>query len=355
MCDATDPLTPEVPYFTPGVGGFRLKAISTTGNVVFVETNTTSISARGDCAGELDPGDGDGDGDGDGSEPTTTTTSPTTTTTTVAPTPVAAPSGVAHITSSGGIETDRGESIAAGPDGSWYVTGRFAGTTTVADSNLVSAGDADAFVAAYNSDGTLRWVRRAGGPGSDGGNGIAVTSSGVFVTGSYQSSPGSGTNSFLAGLPASAGNSDVFVAALDPTTGTATWARRAGSTLADIGQGISATAGGVYATSQYRARPWDGTNSFLADLPASTISDGRFSGQDVFVAALDPTTGAPARTRRAGGASDDIAYGIAATTSGVYATGGYTSADPGLGTASFLAGLPASSGGEDVFVAALGP
>lgn len=64
------------------------------------------------------------------------------------------------------------ESIASRRDHGVLVSGSFTGTTTFGPggagaSSLSSAGAEDAFLAAFDSKGTLVWAKRAGGPGTD--------------------------------------------------------------------------------------------------------------------------------------------------------------------------------------------
>jgi hypothetical protein len=53
--------------------------------------------------------------------------------------------------------------VAIDSDGSIGVTGSFSGTATFGDTELTANGDADAFLARYQSDGSLDWVVQAGG------------------------------------------------------------------------------------------------------------------------------------------------------------------------------------------------
>ena len=71
--------------------------------------------------------------------------------------------------------------------GNVYVTGHFQSTDArVNGSPLPNQGDYDIFVAKYDSDGNLLWIRTAGGKGYDYGHGIAVDSKGdVVVTGAF--------------------------------------------------------------------------------------------------------------------------------------------------------------------------
>ena len=112
-----------------------------------------------------------------------------------------------------------GKRIAALSGGGALVTGRFGSQTATfgrGDPNetvLTSAGSDDIFVAKYNYDGTLGWVKRAGGPGSDCGLGVAAFSNGGAVATGYI------TDS------ASLGSLDVFVARYSPEGGLV-WSKR---------------------------------------------------------------------------------------------------------------------------------
>ncbi|MCP4673944.1 MAG: hypothetical protein GY854_00170, partial [Deltaproteobacteria bacterium] len=77
-------------------------------------------------------------------------------------------------------------------DGSVFVTGYF-GETAVFDpgeaseETLTSVGSYDFYLAKYDADGTLVWVKRAGGPGWDAGTGVVTLADGtVVVTGWYE-------------------------------------------------------------------------------------------------------------------------------------------------------------------------
>ncbi|MGH7967019.1 MAG: SBBP repeat-containing protein, partial [Candidatus Binatia bacterium] len=139
----------------------------------------------------------------------------------------------------GGPDIDAGRGIAVDSSGNSYVVGSFLGTTSFGGIMLTSAGPGDIFVAKYNSSGTLVWVRQAGGTGLDNGVGIAVDSSGnSYVTGFFE-----GTASFGATMLTSAGLEDIVVAKYDPN-GTLVWARRAGGTLSDESRGIAVDSSG---------------------------------------------------------------------------------------------------------------
>jgi hypothetical protein len=79
--------------------------------------------------------------------------------------------------------------VAALADGSVYMTGEFNGAWSFGATTLVSGGASDIFVMKYAADGTLLWARQAGGTGDDVGRSIAVFRDGTaYVTGEYQGS-----------------------------------------------------------------------------------------------------------------------------------------------------------------------
>ena len=91
----------------------------------------------------------------------------------------------------GGAFGDGAVSVAVDAAGHSYVTGSFEGVVTFGagepnETTLVSAGGSDIFVAKYDPNGTLVWVKRAGGTNRDEGKGIAVDAAGfVYVTGTF--------------------------------------------------------------------------------------------------------------------------------------------------------------------------
>ncbi|MCZ8189188.1 MAG: SBBP repeat-containing protein [Microcystis sp. LE19-338.1B] len=88
-------------------------------------------------------------------------------------------------------------------DNNVYVTGYTTGSLP----GNINAGGSDAFVAKYNANGTLNWVRQFGTSAADSANGIRIDSSGnVYVTGDTSG-----------GLPgnSNSGSSDAFVVGFD--------------------------------------------------------------------------------------------------------------------------------------------
>ena len=95
----------------------------------------------------------------------------------------------------GGVVDDVGRAVAVDSSGNCYVVGDFGwssgGTANFGNTNVVSAGGTDVFVAKYNPNGDVEWARTYGGGGFDRGNGIAADLQGkVWITG--QSGDGNG-------------------------------------------------------------------------------------------------------------------------------------------------------------------
>lgn len=85
----------------------------------------------------------------------------------------------------GGEKIDRGYAIASDKMGNTYVTGHFESPEAFFEKNKIgNKGNYDLFIAKYDPDGHLLWIKAGGGAGSDNGHGVAVDEMGhVFVTG----------------------------------------------------------------------------------------------------------------------------------------------------------------------------
>jgi hypothetical protein len=122
--------------------------------------------------------------------------------------------------------------VVADAAGNIYVVGH-------TDGNLEgsSSGDTDAFVRAFDSEGSLRWTRQFGTDGVDYANGIATDGEGnVYIAGSTIGSLGA----------PSAGFWDAFVRSYDGN-GALRWTRQFGTSEADQAFGIGADEdGNVY-------------------------------------------------------------------------------------------------------------
>ncbi|WP_247231399.1 SBBP repeat-containing protein [Telluribacter sp. SYSU D00476] len=88
------------------------------------------------------------------------------------------------VSQSGGREGEQGRGIVVDEAGNSYVTGYFQETARFGEQSLTSNGDKDMFIAQYDPQGTLVWVKQAGGSGTDIGYKPGVDKAGnVYVNG----------------------------------------------------------------------------------------------------------------------------------------------------------------------------
>lgn len=142
----------------------------------------------------------------------------------------------------GGTDWDSGgRSVAADHSGNAYVVGSFQLTVDfdpgAGEFNLDSIGERDAYLARYDSDGNLVWVKSWGGTEIDSAADVEVDIYGyVYVTGSFRGTvdfdPGPDTFNLV-----SAGNSDGFMSKFD-RDGEFIGAFRWGGVESDYGNGI---------------------------------------------------------------------------------------------------------------------
>jgi hypothetical protein len=186
--------------------------------------------------------------------------------------------------SAGGSGTDQAIGVALDYTGAVYVTGNFSltatfnGTTPV---NLTSNGQSDLFVAKYDMNGDLLWARRAGGSGADYGNKIEADFAGnTYLTGYFASDTllfyGTVNDTLFTN-----GQNDILFARLD-ANGDVAWARSAGGSGNDNGNGIAVDGNGIV----YLTGTFLNTAYFYKTVGKdSLVSQG---SNDVFTAVFDP-------------------------------------------------------------------
>ncbi|HOX02074.1 MAG TPA: hypothetical protein P5555_08950 [Candidatus Paceibacterota bacterium] len=237
----------------------------------------------------------------------------------------------------GGPGEDYPINLAVDAQGNVAVTGYFkgrsvfggpAGPQAILDSGSIE--NADLFVARYSSDGNLQWAMAGGGPGHDTGVCAAFDAAGrAHVVGVF-----SGTAVFGGRTLNSAGQSDVVVLRLGAGGGL-DWARRAGGSDMEWGQGIHTTGdGAVYITGFFTGPAAFGSQV----LPGS-------GGRDIFLARLD-AEGSWSWAVAAGGSGTDYGFDLAASGSSAVFVAGYFT-----GQANFGGQVLASEGQSDWFVA----
>ena len=107
----------------------------------------------------------------------------------------------------GGDEGDNAIGISTDPSGNVFVTGQFRGTADFGGQSLTSAGQADAFLSKFDTEGNVIWVRQGSGPNIVFGSGVATTPLGdAIVTGGFQQTVLFGSTQLTAG-----GDFDMFL------------------------------------------------------------------------------------------------------------------------------------------------
>ncbi len=146
-------------------------------------------------------------------------------------------------TSAGGANDDIGLHVAVDGSGNSIVTGYFRNLCSFGTTNLNSgsATYSDSYVAKYNSNGQLLWVRQIGGSTYDSGY-VAVPDSGgdIYATGYFN------TSASINGTVLSGASDEVYLAKFN-SAGTLLWARSAGSSGSDKGSSVTVdSTNGVY-------------------------------------------------------------------------------------------------------------
>lgn len=219
----------------------------------------------------------------------------------------------------GSASGDIADGVALDAAGNVYVTGFFNGTMMVQGVTVTSQGLFDIFLAKLDANGTLLWLKTAGGTGSDQAHGVVVDGQGnVGITGEFQ-----GTSKFDANSIKAAGLGDAFIAKYD-AAGTNLWVHGGGSTTSFAGDPAKAIA-------------VDGANNFFitGDYTGTAIFDGLSvpntgtSGSDIFLAKYN-SSGVIQWLHHAGGPPSDKGYSIGVDTSGNSWVTGFAASGPGV-------------------------
>lgn len=227
-----------------------------------------------------------------------------------------------------------GYDVAVDGSGNIYTTGVFTGSTNFGSGNLTSLGGNDIFLAKYDANGTLLWVRNAGSSGDDLGKAIAFdASNNVYLTGYFSGAISTwGINS--------AGGKDVFIASYSPS-GSFLSASRAGGPTDDEAKDINITNGLAVIGGYYTGTAGFGANTYTSN-----------GGKDLFIATFNGSC-VIQKTLVAGGLGDDAANGIFSFGNlGVFVTGSFSDIliFPKLPSGTMSV---SSAGGKDMFLAKL--
>ncbi len=248
----------------------------------------------------------------------------------------------------GGSGADGMTSVAVDAAGNAYVTGFTNSTSGIATAagfqNSFGGGSYDAFLAKFNTSGTLKWGTYLGGNDADFAWSVATDHAGnVFVGGQTRSTSGIATPTAWQptigdGIGAT---EDAFLAKYD-SMGDLEWATYYGGNDKDFGNGIATDiSGNVYIT---------GITLSDTGLASSGVFQtvNNAGGYDAFLAKFN-TSGTRLWGTFYGGTQDDQATAVAADTLGnVYITG-YTKSTTNMATPGCYQGI--LGGGYDCFLA----
>ena len=252
---------------------------------------------------------------------------------------------VALATTAAASNTSDVTATAVDAAGNVYLAGEFTNTVVLGGTTLTSLGVEDVFVAKFNPvSNQFVWAQRAGGPGADYANALAVSGTSVYLAGVFDSpTAGFGAATLTNAAP---GTNDVFVAKLTDagSTGSFVWAQRAGGTGIDAASALAMNGTSLYVAGNFF--------SPTADFGGTTLANaGTTSGTaDVFVAKLTDagSTGIFTWAQRSGGTGSDIANALAVNNANVYVAGYFNSSTADFGTTTLT-----NAGLSDVFVAKL--
>jgi hypothetical protein len=225
-------------------------------------------------------------------------------------------------------------SVKADGQGNQVVAGKFSGSVNFGGTILTSSGAYDLFVAKFNVDGSMAWVRRFGGIYDNVATSVAVDGAdNVLVTGYFV-----GAMDLGGGLLTSGGgnnNPDVFVVKFSGA-GAHVWSKRFGGAYGNFGYGIGVDSNNdVFVVGQY---------SVQADFGGGPVQSA--GGGDGFLAKFSGQNGTYMWARSFGGSGSDYPQGLAVDGNGDALVTGYST-----GSMDFGGGLRPNAGGSDAFLA----
>ncbi len=235
---------------------------------------------------------------------------------------------LAYSTLLGGINKDIGSAIAVDGSGNAYITGEtcspnFPTVTPLPTGPGINVdANCDAFATKLDPTGsTLLYSTFLGGSNGDSGAGIAVDSTGnAYVTG-LTSSTDFPTTAGAFQTVYGGGNSDVFIAKLNPAGSALVYSTYLGGSDSENGAGIAVD-------SSDNANI--GGETCSANFPTANAFQPLYKGNcDAFIAKLNPTGSGLIYSTYVGGTQTDAAYAIAVDSLGAAFITGATCSDAG--------------------------
>jgi hypothetical protein len=225
-------------------------------------------------------------------------------------------------------------SVKADSQGNQIMVGKFSGTVNFSGTTLTSQGGYDFYVAKFNSNGALTWVKTYGGSFDNVANSVAVDSAdNIIVAGYFVGSMNLGGTTLVSGGGTT--SPDMFLAKFN-SAGTPSWSKRFGGAFGNYANGVAVDKNNdIFVTGQFNVS---------VDFGGGTVSSA--GGTDGFVTKYSGQTGAYIWARGFGGTGYDISEGVGVDGNGDVIVSGYST-----GSMDFGGGLRANNGGSDGFMA----
>jgi len=123
------------------------------------------------------------------------------------------------IKTAGGIEWDVSRGITIDEESNIFLTGIYMNTAYFGDTSITSNGSSNAFIAKYDKNGQLKWVRSMGGSGDAWGRSVIISNNEIYVKGHFDGTAQFGPFSLNCQY-----DSDYFICKLD-MNGNFLWAK----------------------------------------------------------------------------------------------------------------------------------
>jgi hypothetical protein len=222
----------------------------------------------------------------------------------------------------GGDSDDQGMAVTFAPNGDVLVTGLTNSDNLPTTAGVVQPsrpGGTDSWVARYTAAGARLWSTYLGGSGSDAAQAITSDDTGnAWVTG-FTGSTNFPTQNSIQGT--NGGLNDAFVTGLSTSGQNFLFSTYLGGNGTDQAFGIARFQNNLYISGASNSTNFQLVNPNAVNLPFQTSNNGFL---DLFLTKINLGTNSRVWSILYGGARDDAARALAATSAGLIAIGGYS-------------------------------
>jgi hypothetical protein len=241
----------------------------------------------------------------------------------------------------GGVDSDGANAVAPTPDGGWVVGGSYSDAIDIGSFHLKSKGRTDAMLIKLKATGDVEWIKSFGGRYDDTILHVACDANGnIYIQGHFKDVADFGGQP----LKAAGGSDNDIVLAKYDTNGDHVWSQRFGNAFNDVAGGLAVDRAGNITM----------VGSFDHSISFGEGDDHQSLGEaDAYIARFT-TDGKLQWARTFGAEREDVAWGVAADEAGNTVTTGWfqeakNAVDFGKG------GTIRSKGNKDVFALKLDP